>query len=69
MVQISKNLPDSVEPVAVSIPEAARMLGICTKNAYALAATEGFPVVRVGKRLIVPVDGLRNWVNNQSAVC
>lgn len=54
------------EPVAVSIPEAAHMLGICPKNMYSLAASDGFPAVRLGKRILIPVDGLRDWINRQA---
>ena len=56
------------EPVAVSIPEAALMLGVGTNKMYALAASDGFPSVRLGKRILIPVDGLRAWINRQAMV-
>lgn len=63
----SRNVQDAqVEPVAVSIPEAALLLGICPKNMYALAASDGFPAIRLGKRILIPVDGLRDWANRQA---
>ena len=71
MQTITENVPGSAqaEPIALSIPQAALMLGICEKNMYALAASDGFPAVRVGKkRILIPVDGLRDWINRQAMV-
>lgn len=55
----------SYTPIAVPITEAALMIGICEKSMYALAASDGFPSVRLGKRILIPVDGLRTWINSQ----
>jgi len=41
------------QSAAVSVPEAARVLGVCEKTAYRAAARGDLPVVRIGKRILV----------------
>ncbi len=43
-----------VERLTVTVPEAGRILGISRGQAYEMARTGGIPVVRLGKRLVVP---------------
>ncbi len=59
-------MPDKLEPLAVSAPEAARLLGISKPKVYELMGQEGFPSFKLGGRTLVSVDGLREWVRNQS---
>lgn len=55
------------EKLALSMSETAQALGICLPAAYELARTPGFPAVRVSeRRLIVPVDALRRWLNERA---
>ena len=63
-----KDRPDDVrlEPVAVSVQQAAQMTGICPKNMYALVAFGNVPAFRLRKKILIPVDGLRTWVNQQA---
>jgi len=41
-------------PVTYSIPEAAALLGINRNTAYEAAARGELPVIKIGKRLLVP---------------
>ena len=59
-------MPDKLEPLAVSAPEAARLLGISKPKVYELMGQEGFPSFKLGGQTLVSVDGLREWVRNQS---
>ena len=59
-------MPDKLEPLAVSAPEAARLLGRSKPKVYELMGQEGFPSFKLGGRTLVSVDGLREWVRNQS---
>jgi hypothetical protein len=47
-------------PASVDIVTAGRALGLCRDTAYRLAADGGFPapVIRVGRRWVVPRAGL-----------
>lgn len=41
-------------PLAVSIPEAAKLLGISKSLAYELAARGELDTIRLGRRIVVP---------------
>ena len=45
---------DDSERLTLTVPEAARLLGIGRGLAYELARTGDLPVLRLGKRLLVP---------------
>lgn len=51
-----------VEPKVYTIPEVAALLGINVVKAYELARQEGFPAIRIGRRIIVPKAGLERWL-------
>jgi excisionase family DNA binding protein len=56
------------EKLTVSVDEMASMLGISRPVAYELTRREGFPAVRVSeRRIIVPVEALKRWLNEQAA--
>ena len=54
------------EKLTLSIPEAAKRIGISDTSMRQLARTEGFPAFRVGCRLLVSVKGLEKWVEEQA---
>lgn len=59
-------MPDTTtqQPILVTVPEAARLLGIKTWRAYALINAGVIPSVRLGERCLrVPVDALRQRMN------
>lgn len=45
---------DDQLPLAVSIPEAAKLLGISKSLAYELAARGELDTIRLGRRIVVP---------------
>lgn len=59
-------MSDKLEPMAVSAPEAARLLGVSKPKIYQLMGLEDFPSFKLGGRTLVSVDGLREWVRNQA---
>ena len=54
------------EKATLSVKEMAAFLGISETIAYRLTHSEGFPVLCLGKRRLIPVDGLKNWIAEQS---
>jgi len=42
----------------------ALQMGISLPKAYELARRPGFPVVRVGTRVLIPTDEFRIWLAN-----
>lgn len=55
-----------MEKLTLSIPEAAKILGISDSKMYELVRTEGFPTIVVGKRKLVSRKGLERWVDAQT---
>ena len=53
--------------VAVSVEEAGRLLGISRVVAYRLTRREDFPVFCVGKRKLINVRALQDWLDAQTA--
>lgn len=54
------------EAICLSVPELAKRLGISRVGAYQLANSAGFPTVRIGRRLLVPVAALERWLEEQT---
>lgn len=48
-----------------NVPEAARAVGVCTKTMYNLIHSEGFPVMWIGRKPLIPIEGLEEWVRKQ----
>ena len=55
--------------VCMTVPEAAEMLGISRNHAYELARRGKLPVIRLGKRLIIPRTGFEKWLEESLARC
>ena len=49
-------------PLMLSDPEMAAALGISRAGAYELARSEGFPALRIGTRIVIPKDELRELI-------
>ena len=56
---------DKLEPLAVSAPEAARLLGVSKPTVYQMMNREDFPAFKVGARTLISVEGLREWISKQ----
>lgn len=55
----------TIERKTYNIPEIAKMLGISRPAAYDLAASEGFPAIRIGeRRIVVPCDQFEKWLQD-----
>lgn len=54
-----------MEKLTFTVGELARMLNIGRNQAYALCHMQGFPAIQIGKRIIVPVEPLREWLREK----
>ncbi len=53
--------------LALSVAEVAETIGICRPAVYELLKRKDFPSVRVSdRRIVVPVDALRRWLDEQA---
>ena len=51
--------------LCLTVDDLCGQLQISRPTAYSLVHSEGFPVIRVGRRLIIPKSGLEQWLNEQ----
>ena len=50
----------------ISVVELSMQMGISLPKAYELVKLPGFPTIRVGTRILIPVDGFQEWLKNNS---
>ena len=50
-------------PLMLNMKQLANLLGISDASAYELIQEEGFPALRIGKRIVVPKEELQNWIS------
>ena len=53
------------KPLTVTVPAAARLLGISRAAAYQAVARNEIPAVRIGRRIVVPIAPLERLVGQQ----
>ena len=52
-------------PDFFSVDSFAKVIGISRASAYRLAARPDFPSLRIGKRIILSRDHVKQWVNQE----
>lgn len=50
----------------LSVKELASYLGVSKTVAYRLVHRDDFPVLHLGKRLLIPVADLTAWISNEA---
>ena len=56
-----------VEKLAISVPQAAELLGISTRHAWTLVQSGELPVLRLGRRVLVPRERLNRMLSGAGA--
>ena len=51
----------------ISVDELAKAFDVSRPTAYQLAHSAGFPAIRIGRRILIPVSGLERWIEEQSS--
>lgn len=54
-------------PLTMNADQLANALGISRAGAYELIHTKGFPVIKLGRRLLIPKDKFIEWFEQQIA--
>ena len=54
-----------MEKLTMNISEAAQILGISRPTMYRLIARGDFPVLRIGRRTLIPIAPLERWIEKQ----
>ena len=57
----------ALEKYAMSVGDMAAAVGASRPKAYGLVNSEGFPVIRIGRRIRIPAAGLERWIEEQSS--
>lgn len=52
--------------LTLSVPEAAKIVGVSSAKMYQMVKIEGFPTVHIGKRILVSAKGLERWIEEQA---
>lgn len=55
-----------MEKTTMSVQELSAQMGISLPKAYELAKSPGFPTIRIGTRILIPVDSYREWLLKNS---
>ena len=55
-----------IEPVAISVTQAAQLLGVSAPTVYQMMHRADFPAFKCGARTLISVEGLREWVKTQA---
>jgi excisionase family DNA binding protein len=54
------------ERLTLSVPEVAALLGISRNHAYAMARVHAYPVISLGRKLVVPKVRFMAWLESNS---
>ena len=55
-----------MEKLAMNVKEMSELLGISRPRAYDLTEIKGFPVIRIGKRKIIPIEAFHDWLKENA---
>ena len=56
-----------IEKSTMSVQELAQQMGISLPKAYELVKEPGFPTIRIGTRILIPVEGFQTWLRTKSS--
>ena len=51
-----------MDKIAMSVKEMVKHLGVSSYTAYQLTKRPGFPTLKIGKRITIPVEQFKDWV-------
>ena len=60
------HIPTRQEKLVLSVPEAAALLGISSSKRYEVVRIQGFPAIKVGKRVLVNAKKLEAWLDEMT---
>lgn len=52
--------------ITLSVEDVANVLGVSRATAYNLANSKGFPILRIGKRMVVPKAAFIKWIEKNT---
>lgn len=64
---VGSEISSSSTCLLLTVPEAADVLRMSRSSLYKLLATQDLPSIKVGRMRRIPLQGLKEWLNNQTA--
>lgn len=55
-----------MEKLTIGVEELAATMGISRPKAYELANSEGFPSIKIGRCIRIPIANLEQWLTKQA---
>jgi excisionase family DNA binding protein len=56
----------NTDALCVTVDDLCDLLRVSRPTAYSLVHRDGFPVIRVGRRFLIPRAGLERWLEEQT---
>ena len=53
-------------PLLLNTTQLADLLGVSHSSVYELIQEPSFPSLRIGKRIVIPKEELRQWISNNT---
>ena len=53
-------------PLLLNVKQLADLLGVSDSSVYELIQEDGFPSLRIGKRIVIPKEELREWISTRT---
>ena len=50
-------------PLLLNVKQLADLLGVSDSSVYELIQEDNFPSLRIGKRIVIPKEELREWIS------
>ena len=50
-----------MEKITMRVQELSAQMGISLPKAYELVKTPGFPTIRIGARILIPIEAYKEW--------
>jgi excisionase family DNA binding protein len=66
LINTKRRRTQTMNKTTLSVQELASQLDIGLSKAYALVKEPDFPTVRIGTRILIPVDGLHEWLAHEA---
>lgn len=55
-----------MEKMTMTVREMAAQMGISLPTAYELVKKPGFPIIRVGTKILIPIEPFRQWLFSET---
>jgi excisionase family DNA binding protein len=57
-----------MEKLVLTVREFAKLMQISMPSAYDMTERRGFPLIRIGRKKLIPVEPLKAWLAQESGV-